>query len=58
MGHDPKCYELAEHFLQDERRSLAHKQRIESLVEHIQHAVESWLTPDEQASTNQKGDSG
>jgi hypothetical protein len=42
--YDPRCHELAEHFLgDDERTSEAdHERRIQSLALAIQQAVEDW----------------
>jgi hypothetical protein len=44
--YDPKAYELAEHYLQDEpcRRDAAlYKDHCISLAQHIQRAVEAWF---------------
>lgn len=40
MAFDPKCYELAEHFLPDDERLSRLKN---GLAQHIQDAVEDWL---------------
>ncbi len=39
MSFDPKCFELAEHFLPDKIR----EQTKEELAEHIQNSIEEWL---------------
>ena len=45
--YDPECQTLAEHFLQDEPSTLAtaprYEQRVRSLAEAIQDAVEEWF---------------
>ncbi len=46
--HDPKCYELAEYFLDDETLRGAHivvdQRHMKSLLaQHIQDAIEDWL---------------
>jgi hypothetical protein len=40
--YDPKCYELAEHFLSDET-DLNHKAMRESLAADVQQYVEEWI---------------
>lgn len=42
MTFDPKCYELAEHFLSDEP-AFNLKANKEELAGEIQAAVENWL---------------
>lgn len=39
MMFDPKCYEVAEHFLS----SRAAEKSKDDLAQHIQDAVETWL---------------
>ncbi len=39
MGFDPKCLELAEHFLPEECSSHLK----DELAQHVQSAVEDWL---------------
>ena len=39
MAFDPKCYELSEHFLP----SSASERLKDSLAQHIQDEIESWL---------------
>jgi hypothetical protein len=46
MTHDPKCYELAEHFLRDEAAKIGpdrFKAECGKLAEHIQEAIEDFL---------------
>lgn len=44
---DPKCYDLAEHFLVDETNVTAeHKSK---LAQYIQNAIEEWLGYDPDA---------
>ena len=46
MGYDPKCYALAEHFLQAEPcrdDPELYKKRCDDLAKTIQYAVEQWL---------------
>ena len=40
MSYDPKCEELAKHFLSD----LARDQLVQELSQWIQDAVEDWLS--------------
>jgi hypothetical protein len=56
--YDAKCYELAEHFMQDDpsRASPAmFKYRCHSLALDIQQAVEDWFDAPAIASTDGKG---
>lgn len=49
-SYDPECYQLAEHFLQDEpcRNDPALlKRHADSLAKHIQQAVEDWFVSPE-----------
>jgi hypothetical protein len=39
-GHDPRCHELAEYFLPTAASALLKAE----LAQHIQDAVEDWLT--------------
>jgi hypothetical protein len=52
--YDPRCYDLAEHFLQDEPCSEdpeLYDQQRDSLARHIQQAIEDWfVTPDKEPS--------
>jgi hypothetical protein len=43
MPYDPKCYELAEHFLNESDATDTMKQ---DLAEWMQHHVELWLYDD------------
>lgn len=40
--YDPASYELAEHFLQDEKNETSHKSRCHELALVIQQAVEDF----------------
>lgn len=50
--YDPACYELAEHFMQDEpcrNDPKLYKENCHQLAIWIQESVESWfVSPDEQ----------
>lgn len=41
MAHDPQCYELARHFLDDQ--AGADEADMSALAEEIQRAVEQWI---------------
>jgi hypothetical protein len=40
MAYDPKCEELARHFLPDN----APEEDVKELAQHIQEKVEDWIT--------------
>jgi lauroyl/myristoyl acyltransferase len=42
MGYDPKCEELARHFLPD---APVPSEDIQNLAQTIQDAIEDWLQP-------------
>jgi len=39
MAYDAKCYELAEHFLDDS----ASVRQVSELAQHIQDSIEAWI---------------
>ena len=41
MGHDPRCYELAQYFLDDQ--AGADEADMSALAEAIQQAIEQWI---------------
>jgi hypothetical protein len=45
MSFDPKSYELAEYFLADNLHRFS-KAKVDALAQHIQEAVEDWLSAD------------
>lgn len=48
MLYDPKCHELATHFLgDDEVAPDVNERRIQSLAQAIQEAVEDWIADEE-----------
>lgn len=48
--YDPKCHELAEHFLGDDDVPPAENElRIQSLAAAIQEAVEDWCDDEDEA---------
>ena len=40
---DPKCYELAEHFLNDDPLVIFTDKDRNALAQHIQNAIEGWI---------------
>jgi len=42
MSYDPKCGELAEHFLADDPMGK-NKEFVEELAQHIQDSIEVWF---------------
>jgi hypothetical protein len=53
MPYDQKCYELAEHFLDDS----ASVKRVSDLAQHIQDCIEGWLEYEPQALVDEYDDS-
>lgn len=53
---DRQCWELAEHFLQDEPIQEGDRERMtRALAQHIQSSIESWLnSPDDQPQGDAK----
>ena len=43
MSYDPKCYDLAAAFLEDEPELATEKNKCK-LAQHIQDTIEDWIT--------------
>lgn len=47
MAFDPKCYDLAEHFLSDEEPPIQSDENKRRLAQTIQNEIENWIEYEE-----------